>query len=987
MLTDKESSVVLTLHTALTDTGQSILGNREALTLTDQLLAFASATVTICDSAVRVESYDAAGERLISYELEEAVGAWRHGRYVEHKAGVVSALRVPAHKVAPASWLLPQEEAQELCFYLGNGTLLRGGIPLDFRVNMPEVRTFWSDLFWLQPEDNSADYWERLANFGLPQQVSLEDLTTGAVLVEIVITAVARRAPGVLDLEGCRVADPASLRGVVANEPPAPGAKTQAFETGSGEHIGWIITPGIIEEIQQQINEIGKACGEFDQHDIKEGGLIIDWYDRASNELGANQLNAFTRVREVLKSVIAMYILPSEVNKGEIPPEMKDDYGQWLKNIFADKKVPANQRWCTFLNGLKQSPPEFYGKQPTDKDHHDHREKILHKLVYDTLQQRYAKPINDRPEPYSYSCWAFDFDARNFKVKLRPGSQLIKALDVTAKGLRLEIAIDRITADFEYETQPSGSAGNVALCLLTFGGTNIAEIQFGDATIVAEDVLLSLDLIPTQVDKQIKLEAKLGDNSHAKLIHHFRGSNIFTLGMAEVLSLIFSLMNKYEEDLLDDLAGYVEDFIADLDLSFPALFNFEDAPAPVLETAVVVSNPGKAQLMGAQLRLPADRAPTPLPALTMPACKGDFAITLANDYLNGVLAHRLFRFKQTAKVPYFDWKQYVKGASLPDVALPKSYKPPAEGGKYPTDYEADAEEWTFGTPIFKPAPLAALPDKGDAIGTIQIPITYRLTRTHYAWGGAVRVPVVAPDWWRKGLKEPLGPEPVSRGDLLIDLDNIMTARYGSYRQADGQVVSLAPAGLAKGVEPNINPSPGWHAVDVGGVIIEWFPYAVATDEHINVQMEATLPAHLNLAELSPSFLPALDLTYGALQIALKKASYSASFPGLENQPELFLLLAESYLQPFAALHTFQKNFQHSYWNLAWLLCGSSYSPFLPQKVNPTGIYLPFVLKETPVNLLFTVNTMLDEADPTKLHIEQDGTRLKVTFRFLEQFAG
>ena len=284
--------------------------------------------------------------------------------------------------------------------------------------------------------------------------------------------------------------------------------------------------------------------------------------------------------------------------------------------------------------------------------------------------------------------------------------------------------------------------------------------------------------------------------------------------------------------------------------------------------------------------------------------------------------------------------------------------------------------------VLGPGSMPALPGRTDAIGTISIPITYRLTLTHYTWYGTVRPPQVAPEWWWMGLKGPpewwrwmdlkgpIGPGPLDSGGPVIDLDHIMTARYGMYRQADGQIISAAPPGLTDGAAPQINPSPRWHAVDVGGVIVEWFPSAVATDEHINVQLEATLPAHLNLTQ-SLSFLPTLDLTYGTLQVTLSKASYSTSFPDLQSKPDLFPKLVQPYLQPFANLHTFQETFYHPYANF-WLLCNDAYLPWAPN--------------ETPVLLVFTVDTMLSASDSQKLHIERDGARLKVTFRFLEGLA-
>ncbi len=983
MAAHEESALVLTLHTSLTDPGQDVLGNRAALALADRLMAFTSATVTIARGAIRVEGYDASGERLLSYELEEALGLWRQGHLVDHEAGTVYPLSIPTHKVAPTCWLLPQEKEHELCVYLDNNTLLRASEPFDLLLSLPEASAFWGDLFWLQPEENDTAFLAQLAAFGLPHHVSLEDAATGATLVEITVAVAERKMPGALDLEHYRAITRKPMSGTVTNEVPAPGVGSYALGSGAGEHIGWIIAPSIIKELRQLVNAVAKACGEFDQHNSK-GGLIIDWYSRAAKKLGTGKLNAFTRVRELLKSAIALHILPGAVNKGEIPPEMKIPYGQWLKNIFADKKVAANQRWCAFLNGLTKPPPEFGGTQPTAADHKKYRQKILLELVNKVLQARYASPVVDRPKPYTYSCWAFDFDARNFKMKLRPGSNVLKGLAVTSQGLRLDIAIEHITVNFEYETQPSGSAGNTALCIFSFGVANIVEIQAGDATVTAKDVLLSLNLTPTQVGKQIQLKAKLGGNSHVGLSYHFRGSNIFTLGLTEVLSAIFSLANAFEGDLLDTVAKGMEKYVNDLDLSFPDLFNFEDAPAPALDKAIVVSNPGKAQLIGARLTLPADRAPTTLPALATPTCAGDFAITLATDYLNGVLAYRLSRFKKAAKPLHFDWKQYLGKAGLPDVTLPSGYNAPEKGGKYPSDYEEIDEAWTIGPPVFKPAKLAALPGLDDAIGTIHIPITYRLTRTHYAWGGIVRGPQVAPEWWWMGLKgpweprEPRGPwgpwgpgGPMTRDELVIDLDHIMTARYGMYRQADGQIISQPPPHIMKGAGPHINPSPGWHTVDVGGVLIEWFSYAVATDEHINVQLEATMPAHLNLTK-SLSFLPTLDLSYGTLQVTVKKTAYSTSFAALKNQSGLFPKLVQSYLKPFVAAHPFQKVFQHAYANL-WPLCNDFYVPFAPT--------------ETAVLLAFTVDTMLDAADSKKLHIKGDGSRLSITFRFLESLAG
>jgi hypothetical protein len=969
MLADNESVLVLTIRTNLTKVGQGTLGDRNALPLADRLLAFASATVTIALDAVRVEGRDRAGDRLVSLELGVSSGSWRQGRLIDHTAGTAYPLRVPTHKVTPPSWLLNQEESPDLRIYLANGMLLRASAPFDLGLCVHEARLFWGDLFWLQPEEDDAAYWEHLASFGIPQQVRLEYAATGEILVQMAVIAAERRAPAAFDVGDYRLAD-LPLHVSVAGKAPVPGAETYGVGAGSGEHVGWIIAPSMAAELQQLTNEVVGACGEFDKSDGK-GGLIIDWYDRAAKKLGTTTPNAFTRVRELLRSAIAVHILPSAVNRGEIPPEMEVVWGEWLKTIFANPSVPPDQRWCTFFTNLKLPQPEL-GAPSLKGGDTEYQGIILRDLVEKVLQTRYASKVIDAMiKPITYSCWAFDFKADNFRMRLLPGNNILKGFTVTSQGLQLNIAIDRVTLSFDYQSTPADSEGNIVVCGLSLGMANILETQWGDGTLVAKDILLSLDLVPTEKNHQIRLEPKLGDTSHVDLACSLHGFNIHTLGLAETVGAIASLLSDgAEKRLLGVAAEYVAEFFASLDLSFPALFHFEDAPAPVLDTALIIPNPGQAQFIGARLELPADRAPGMPPSLTMPTCEGDFAITLANDYLNGVMAHRLSGFRTTTKPPYFDWKPHLIGASLPDIKLPEGYEPPPEGGKYPADFKETHEEWTIGTPVFTPAALAALPGIEDAIGTIRIPITYRLMRCHYTWVGDVSGPLMAPEWLRRGLKGPIGPGPVSRGELYVDLDHIMTARYGMYRQADGQIVSPAPPALTESAPPHINPSPGWHAVDVGGIIVEWCPKAVATDEHINVQLEATLPAHLNLTK-SLSFLPTLDLTYGPLEVALKKATYSPSFLGLQDQQGLFPELVRPYLQQFSDLHPFQMIFHHDYVSDAWPLCGC---PYLGYPLGETAVIVYHVM----------VDCMNSAADQSSLHIEQDGARLKVTFRFFEE---
>lgn len=975
---DTERALVLTIQTALTDAGRDRIGDRTALTLTDRLEAITTATVTIADGAIRVEGKDTADDRVISYELGRATGYFRQGRFADHRAATVNTIRVPARKVAPASWLLPPREAGELCVHLESGLRLRASAPLGLRVSGAESRAFWGDLFWLQPRDDDPGYWSALERFGLPQRVTLEDAVTGATLVEIGITAVTRAAAGPLGLEGCRFAEVEPMTGSLPGQLPMPGPGSYAAGTGAGEHVGWIIGPSIVKEPQQLVNEIAQRCGEFDQHDW-QGQLIVDWYDRAAAAFGTTELNAFTRIREILKTAIAMYVLPRSFALGQIPPEMAATAGPYLQSLYADANVPKDQRWCTFLNGLKQSPPEDFGppgsglKEPTEADHHNYRQKVLLELVDDVLRKRYGTVVVPRPDPAHYGCWAFNADAYNMRMSMRPGAALLENVSVTAQGLCLDVALEQVVVDFEYSVEPAGSPGNVALCIFSLGFANVVESQFGSGTLQADDVLLSVDLAPVRKGDQIKLEAKLGSASHAKLTYLLHGSNIFTLGLAEIGSFVANVAQVGKGEILDAIEEKITTFVTDLDLSFPDLFHFNDAPAPELDTAVVASNPGNAQLIGARLMLPADRAPAAVPALTMPTCDGDYAITLSIDYLNGVLAHRLAHF--SGPPPSFDWKQHMSGADLPNVTLPEGYKP-----KFGEDWEETHEEWTFGPPSYAPITLKGLPGLNYPIGIIHVPVTYRLTRTHYGWGLHLELPKPTHEW--QGPKWGPGP-PVHREEVPVDLDEILTVRYGMYRQADGQIISPPPRGVTELAPPHINPSPGWHALDVGvgGFVVEWYPRAVATDEHINVHLDATLPAHLNLTD-DPAFLPELDLTYGTLSVVVKKADYSASFAALRRGPDPFSPLAQSYLEPFTALHPFEVHpspdlrFEYPYPGWLMPICGAPYLHFVP---NGT--------KETPLLLAFTIITMIDEADPKKLHIEQDGGRVKLTWRFLEHLAG
>ena len=432
--------------------------------------------------------------------------------------------------------------------------------------------------------------------------------------------------------------------------------------------------------------------------------------------------------------------------------------------MFANPAIAPDQRWCAFLSGLKKPAPEFGGPLPTPAQHHDYRQAILQEIVNDVLEKRYAAPAVPKLLPYHWGCWALDFNAHSFRMKLRPGNAVIKGFTITGEGLRLELALDQVTVDCEYSTTPSDSDGNVALCILSFGAANIVELQWGDGTVVARDVCLPLEFVPKRDGGQIKLEAKLGQTFHADLDYFFSTNNMWALGPSLLVSLCLTLSDAFEGTLLEFAAGEVKKFIDPLGLTFPALFHFEDAPPPELDEAVMATNPGVAQLLGARVFLPEERAPVPLPPLVAPASTADFAITLAIDYLNGVLAHRLSQFNEAVPPIVFDWKKYLSGADLPPVKPPEGYEP-FNKLAYPGDYEETSEEWAIGSPVFSPGKAVGRPGVKDAIGSVtdsrHIPVDaypFRLGRGHpVAEAGESRETLAArPDACRSHPRRPRG---------------------------------------------------------------------------------------------------------------------------------------------------------------------------------------------------------------------------------------
>ncbi|MEW6745323.1 MAG: hypothetical protein AB1486_21435 [Planctomycetota bacterium] len=978
-----EGALLLSLQTTLTPAARDLLRDPSVLQNLNQLLSFQSARISITDQETRVESFTRTGEGVYTISLRNnfapsdrpaRVGDGRRtGILLDHSRKTSRPLHVPQPRTAVPAWILAGSEPSERALCLANGCVLRaeGGGTLKLRPQ--EARALWGEVLWIQePGDRAAPFWAELAQWGVPDRIRLVSAASEVELVRLDITEARRGAPlRPLDLGAYPRDEAASrpLEGIVTTSPDVGGGTgpgSSILYSGSvaaGEHIGWLISPKLTSELQQLLNTVAGSISKFDQIDSSDGSLIIDWYKKAEQALGTGSKNAFTVTREFLKTLIAMHVIPNELEQGQIPSELKTPFGQWLQSIINDKKVSASQRWSTFLQALKKESGEFGGKAPTPQEHEQYRNQVLLELVDKVLMNRYAVFKVPKPKPYTYSCWAFEFTAYNFKMKLVPAFQAFKSFKVTQTGMRLDLAIDRVEVELEYEVEPSGSTENVALCIFTFGAANLVEIDYGDGDVTVKQIVLSLDITPKVVGNHIEFEVALGDASHATAEYALYGSNIFTFGKMEIISTIMTFANAFEDDLLDAVGDELDGVVNDVLPAFPAVFHFDDTPSTVMKSGVVAGNPDKALLVGATVDLPADRVPVPPPALATPSCAGDFAITLATDYLNGVLAWRLGQFAKKAGKPSIDWAKEGGVEGLPEVQLPSGYQPPGASSKFPKDFQDIDEVWEVTNPRLELAKLATPPGTDDAVGTIRMTVSYRLSKTEYAWRGSVRLPdyEVKP-WWM----DRWGPSPWSwKGGWYIDLDQYLTLRYGVYRQADGLVVSKAVPFL--GLEPpKINPSQGEHTVDVGGILVTWSPFPVATDEHVNVDVEFTADAHITLTQ-GLTFLPELDLSYANAKAKTTRLNLSAHMSGLKGKEAFFEKLCGDFYKGLFDNHTFSKKFDYPYANI-YLIGGKSYSPYLPG--------------EKAVLIVYDIVDMTTPSDSKKLWIERDGEKLRVNFAFL-----
>ncbi len=692
-----------------------------------------------------------------------------------------------------------------------------------------------------------------------------------------------------------------------------------------------------------------------------------------------------------------MAILPDAIEAGEVPSEITGENKKRIQNIIKNKGIKPADRFCALLKQIK-APPGSTGTlfAPNEDDHDKYRKQAILDMVYEIFENRFGTLKIPKPAAISGSNWAVNYSFRPTKIKIITGTQPFKDFSITQQGLRLDLQLDQVKIDLEYDTSPSGSTGNVALCIFTFGGANIVEIQQGNGTATANNVFLSFDLIPSVQGQQIEFELKLSDRSHAKLSYDLKGTNIFTLGAAEIASLIATAFNAFEEDIFEAIGDELKDLGQDFPVSFPGLFTFVDTPKVSLKHAVIDSNPSQSLLLGARLNLPKGTIPAPVEVSGPLTCKRDFAITLSTDYLNGVLYHRLDQYKKKTQSLKLDWKKYLTSQDLPSVTLPSDYQ---DNPKFPQSFHENHEEWKVSNPYLTLNSLSTTPNLSDPIGTIHMTVTYQLVRTRYGWCGSVKPPLYD---WRVNWFDQFGPKPISSWRKpRIPIEDYLTQRYGMYQTAEGDIISrpIAEAELTSpynrlpnktrqqkttldnDVVPMMNdepPTPGWKAgkTSVGGVIVDWWSYPLATDEHINVHVDITANAYVALNRKTPSFLPELNLCYDNLQVKVSKFGVSSSLSKLSGMQAMFEKAVKAYIKPFFDQHPFKQNFHHPYTNLAYAFpnCGKTYaSPF---RKGETPIFVGLI---PPVNM----STLISPTNNQQLSLQRDGQKLILHFGFME----
>jgi len=696
----------LRVETELHSKGHEFLGAKEVLRDYEQFMSIGHAEVAIKPMETYINTFHEE-EPIHSISLIGVALNQREVLFLDHSKKAYRVFRVPDPLPGIEILAVNSQENESMKLFLGNGCVLTAIGKHRTKIVDYEARGFWHYILWVVGSDKQEEaLWEELAGFGIPERIVMTSLEDDDPIVEMHIHEAHHtdhfrpfevdehyvdeklNEPLIVELAG---------EGLVEHNRdweslPDLGDFTTLLSGGVGitEHIGWLISPFIVAELKKIINDIAGVSGTFDKWDSVLGKLVIDWYARAKKKLGDSTTNSLTIIREVLKSVTAMSILPDEIKDGKVPPEITGDNKKKIQQIIQDKNIKPADRFCAMLKKI-EAPPGSTGTlfAPNEDDHDKLRKKVILDMVYEIFEKRYGTLNISKPNQINGSNWAVNYEFRPTKMKITPGKKPFKDFAVTQKGLRLDLQLDQVYIDLEYDISPNGSAGNTALCFFTFGAANLVEIQFGSGSVTAKGLFLSFDLIPKVKGKQIEFEINLSNRSHLDLKYSLSGSNIFTLGVAELASMIATAANAFEDDIFEAIGDELKDIGKDFTAAFPRLFNFVDSPDISFKQGVIDSIPNKTLLLGARINLPKGTLPAPIETSGPPACKGDYAITLSTDYLNGVLNYRLNGYQKKAKSLKFNWKKYLSGKDLPSVKPPSGYK---DNPNFPQDFQESQEE-------------------------------------------------------------------------------------------------------------------------------------------------------------------------------------------------------------------------------------------------------------------------------------------------------
>ncbi|MEW6746714.1 MAG: hypothetical protein AB1486_28570 [Planctomycetota bacterium] len=909
-----------------------------------------------------VEAFDEAGALASTYTLRDDSERGRFATFSDHAGGTVHTFPVPERWPGVVATIEPNDNTEMLLIALENGCILRAEGRIASVPSRLIARRFWHDIVWM--EDGAQDgLLTDLAGFGVPRRLSLED-RSGTLLsrIEIVASAPAFERSSRTDGEIADLGSVKRLEGTIVPDARGPLTLFSSQAPAPGSHVEWTITAGLAGTLRKALSELLAAGGEFSTIDPADGSLRIDWMPRAEKWLGNKNVNTYTKTRELLKSMVALHLLPRELAEGKTPAELDAALRSHLDNILRDPAVPPQDRLCAFLAGLSPQTKEFSGKSPTPEETKAYRNRILLDLVNAIVLSRFGVLKIPKLPDFEYSCFAFDFKARDLEPRVYFGEKGLQAFEATDRGLRIDAGFERLEVDLDYTLTPSTSAANIALCLFTGGLLNLLELDAGPGMVTAKNVKLSFDLVPrTDPDGMIRWNIVPSDRSHATLEYAFYGVNIVTYLKMPIISTVMTLANAFEGKFLDAIGGKVATLVPELLPPFPEVFHFDDAPLLTSRAVHTRSSAGSALGLSAVFNLTSTTpSPPPRGEFTGLEKSSDFSIALDRSFLETVVIDRFERELANRPPPSLGWEAYARGP-LPEVTLPAGYQRPGLATPFPADFEQVHESWEVSPPQLDLAQLTSPLSEGDPVGTVRISVRYRLEKARHAWQGHVREPDIRVPPWR--IVDPSG----RTGDPVARIaDDPPLGTIGRIEPAD----RVQPRSLELGIPLLLLPHdsmPQSYSTETDGVVIDWSTYVVAADEHVSAVVGVDIPVHIEMRE-SVSFLPVLDLSYSSPQVTVLHFKASDSFDRLAEDPGVILKLVSDLIMPFSKQHPLQKTYNLSFLNV-YPMCQQAYLAYRPE--------------DPVVTVAFSLFSMLTMT--SRVMIETTKHSLVVGFDFLGSF--